>query len=214
MTRAATTHELVGSPICWDALCEDTGCGVCLINTNGRLEYLNDIAASDAGRPADALIGEPYTSLLPEQTRNERATLVKKTFESREPIVTEGMLRGTLHRTIYRRVEGAEPKVLVIDHPTICGASETRPILRMRDDDAGVLSKLTAREFDVLRLIGIGLSTADIAKSLHRSVKTIEWHRVSLGNKLAVANRVELARIAIRGGLVPLEDTDIDIHEG
>jgi DNA-binding NarL/FixJ family response regulator len=35
-------------------------------------------------------------------------------------------------------------------------------------------------------------------------VKTIEWHRVSLGTKLGVTNRVELARIAIRAGVVGL----------
>jgi DNA-binding NarL/FixJ family response regulator len=57
-----------------------------------------------------------------------------------------------------------------------------------------------------LKLIGIGLSTADIARRLERSVKTVEWHRVSLGEKLGVTNRVELARIAIAAGLVSLDE--------
>jgi DNA-binding NarL/FixJ family response regulator len=86
-----------------------------------------------------------------------------------------------------------------------------RPIndlaIRTRYDDMGPLASLTSRELDIIRLIGAGLSTAEIAKRLHRSVKTIEWHRVSLGNKLGVANRVELARIAIGAGLVSLDDT-------
>ena len=50
--------------------------------------------------------------------------------------------------------------------------------------------------------IGEGLSTSEIASRLHRSVKTIEWHRASLGTKLKAANRVELARHAIKLGLV------------
>jgi DNA-binding NarL/FixJ family response regulator len=78
------------------------------------------------------------------------------------------------------------------------------PVVRAKHDDLGVLGALTTREMEILRLIGKGLSTADIAKQLHRSVKTIEWHRVSLGTKLGVTNRVELARIAIRAGVVGL----------
>jgi DNA-binding CsgD family transcriptional regulator len=37
-------------------------------------------------------------------------------------------------------------------------------------------------------------------------VKTIEWHRVSLGEKLGVVNRVEIARIAIAAGLVGVDE--------
>ncbi len=39
-----------------------------------------------------------------------------------------------------------------------------------------------------------------------RSHKTIESHRQSIGRKLQVSNRVELARIAIREGLAPLSE--------
>jgi hypothetical protein len=79
-------------------------------------------------------------------------------------------------------------------------------VLRARNDDTGALNVLTTREIEILCLIGEGFSTADIAKHLHRSVKTIEWHRVALGTKLGISNRVELARIAIRAGLVQIED--------
>jgi DNA-binding NarL/FixJ family response regulator len=75
-----------------------------------------------------------------------------------------------------------------------------------RVNDDGALSVLTTREMEILKLIGLGLSSADIAKRLGRSVKTVEWHRVSLGDKLNVTNRVELARIAIAAGLVGVSD--------
>jgi PAS domain S-box-containing protein len=83
-----------------------------------------------------------------------------------------------------------------------------------RDDEPGsdravdggesgrLLTGLTRREVDVLRLIGEGLSTAQIAARLHRSEWTIKSHRVSLGRKLGVSNRVALARVAIESGLV------------
>jgi DNA-binding CsgD family transcriptional regulator len=70
----------------------------------------------------------------------------------------------------------------------------------------GRVQKIGRKTEEILKLIGIGLSTADIAKRLGRSVKTVEWHRVSLGDKLGVTNRVELARIAIAAGLVSLDE--------
>ena len=67
------------------------------------------------------------------------------------------------------------------------------------------LNALTAREREVLGLIGQGLSLPEIARRLHRSPKTIESHRLTLGRKLKASNRVELARIAITAGLAPLD---------
>lgn len=66
---------------------------------------------------------------------------------------------------------------------------------------------LTKREREVLALLGQGFSIPEIAEQLCRSQKTIESHRQSMGKKLGVHNRVELARIAIASGLSPLEST-------
>ena len=68
------------------------------------------------------------------------------------------------------------------------------------------LDKLTPREREVLTMIGHGLSLMDIADRLHRGYATIKSHRLMLGRKLGVGNRVELARIAIQTGLTPLEN--------
>ena len=59
-----------------------------------------------------------------------------------------------------------------------------------------------------MALIGRGLSIPQIAEKLFRSQKTVETHRQSLGRKLGVNNRVELARIAIQTGLAPLDPGD------
>ncbi|MFW6335765.1 MAG: LuxR C-terminal-related transcriptional regulator [Phycisphaeraceae bacterium] len=66
------------------------------------------------------------------------------------------------------------------------------------------IATLTKREREVLALVGEGYSLPSIAEKLYRSLKTIESHRLSLGRKLRVSNRVELARIAIQMGLSPL----------
>jgi DNA-binding NarL/FixJ family response regulator len=64
------------------------------------------------------------------------------------------------------------------------------------------LDVLTPREQEVLRLIGRGLTRAEIATSLHRSPKTVDGHRESIMQKLDIHDRAELVRFAIREGLV------------
>ncbi|MGB0766776.1 MAG: helix-turn-helix domain-containing protein [Phycisphaeraceae bacterium] len=63
---------------------------------------------------------------------------------------------------------------------------------------------LTPREREILVMIAEGDSLPEIAQKLGRSQKTIESHRLSLGRKLNVSNRVELAKIAITEGLIEL----------
>ena len=61
---------------------------------------------------------------------------------------------------------------------------------------------LTAREIEVVKLISDGLTSEEIAEHLVLSVKTVERHRTNVLAKLALRNRVELTRYAIRRGLV------------
>lgn len=56
---------------------------------------------------------------------------------------------------------------------------------------------LTDRELEVFLLIGQGVKTADIAKRLHLSVKTVETYRDRIRRKLDLNDGVELARYAV-----------------
>jgi DNA-binding NarL/FixJ family response regulator len=60
-----------------------------------------------------------------------------------------------------------------------------------------VLSRLTDREYEIFRLIGMGMSSSEIADKLSRSVKTIEAHRANLKQKLGLRNAIELNRFAV-----------------
>lgn len=55
---------------------------------------------------------------------------------------------------------------------------------------------LSDREAEVVRLIGGGLSTREIAEELHLSVKTIESYRANVKRKMGLRNGAELARFA------------------
>lgn len=63
-------------------------------------------------------------------------------------------------------------------------------------DSVSFIDNLTDREFEILRLIGQGLSVQDIAKKLGRSAKTIEAHRANLREKLGIRKAAELTRFA------------------
>jgi two-component system response regulator NreC len=63
------------------------------------------------------------------------------------------------------------------------------------------VAHLSAREFEVLRLIGKGLGRSDIARQLCRSVKTIDGHQDRLMKKLGLHARADLMRFAIREGI-------------
>ncbi|MBL8747322.1 MAG: response regulator transcription factor [Phycisphaerae bacterium] len=66
------------------------------------------------------------------------------------------------------------------------------------------LGMLTPREQQILRMIGQGQSRTAIAQVIHRSPKTVDAHRASIMEKLGIHDRVELARYAIREGLVEI----------
>jgi DNA-binding CsgD family transcriptional regulator len=68
------------------------------------------------------------------------------------------------------------------------------------DDD------LTPRETEVLRLIAIGRTNADIATALAISLNTVATHVRSILTKTGSSNRTEAAAHAIRGGLAPGAD--------
>jgi two-component system invasion response regulator UvrY len=58
------------------------------------------------------------------------------------------------------------------------------------------LHSLTAREIQVLRLLGLGRTLAQMSEELNLSVKTLGTHRERLKNKLGADTANELARLA------------------
>jgi DNA-binding NarL/FixJ family response regulator len=63
---------------------------------------------------------------------------------------------------------------------------------------------LTARELDVLQLLGGGLSNKEIAQQLGVSVYTVQGHVKSIFTKLKVTDRSEAVITAIRRGIIHL----------
>lgn len=64
------------------------------------------------------------------------------------------------------------------------------------------LDVLSQREFEVFRLLAEGKTVNEIADILSLSPKTVGTHHTNIKQKLNVSNSAELARLAIRSGLV------------
>ena len=69
-------------------------------------------------------------------------------------------------------------------------------------EDSAKLSLLTARELEVLKLLGEALSNSDIADTLFISEHTVKVHVSRILEKLSLSTRSEVIRLAIRSGLV------------
>ena len=110
--------------------------------------------------------------------------------------------------------KGESPEAVVSAiREVVAGGSYFSPEIRSRiviDVDGATLahkpksraSTLTGREVEVLRYIGKGLSKKETAATMTLSVKTVDRHCANLMTKLDIHDRVDLARFAIREGLL------------
>jgi DNA-binding NarL/FixJ family response regulator len=85
----------------------------------------------------------------------------------------------------------AAVKALIRDH-----------LERVKEDSQDTDEVLTPRELEIVKLVGEGYSTKEIADMLVISDKTVERHRANILEKLGLRDRVALTRYAIRRGLV------------
>lgn len=90
---------------------------------------------------------------------------------------------------------------IATDKPGAAGLREPEIALTGAGVPITHLDSLTAREAEILRLIGKGLSRTQIAAQLCRSVKTIDGHQDRMMKKLGIVARADLMRFAIREGL-------------
>ncbi len=72
---------------------------------------------------------------------------------------------------------------------------------QVRSGPSALPHQLTARELDVIRLVGQGKSNSEIAQDLIISQKTAKTHVSNILGKLGLQDRTQLAIYAIRNGL-------------
>ncbi len=203
-------HSRVGAAVL--AMAEDAALGVLLLDHHCRVLACNEVARSFLR------VGEaPILSPAHRESSNFAAALVDCLDADRPKGNHIAMLvdrrQGRFVRCTVRSLPSpsAPPLTLCVFSqsaaaPLSLGNSDSEIIHVAPEADgkaeAPALARLTTSELAILRMIGEGLSTNDMASRLSRSSKTIEWHRASLGRKLHARSRVELARLAITLGIV------------
>ncbi len=111
----------------------------------------------------------------------------------------------------YVLKEAADDELVEAVRRAAEGESYLNPRLGARlasEPPPGPPDDLSEREVDVLRLIALGHTNAEIAEQLYLSVRTVETHRAHIQQKLSLSSRAELVGYALRRGLIHSDDAD------
>jgi DNA-binding CsgD family transcriptional regulator len=216
----------VGGEAVWAMLTHEPNTGVGIVTRDGLITYLNDQAARIFHGPeatASSFIGRRWSDHMPPDWVEERLAVLATVSLSGVPALMRTIWRGFQHFSwIYpvsrepgsREAEASEgvSTFLILtrraQHDAEAEALAPANEYRWVDSKVatfGKLDVLSERELEVLALLGQGLSIDDAAKVLFRSPETIKSHRKSIGEKLGVTDRLQLAKIVGRAGL-RLED--------
>ena len=109
----------------------------------------------------------------------------------------------------YVLKEAADAEVVAAVREVAKGEQYVHPALGARLVAAEVEERtraeedpLSDREREVLRLLALGHTNQEIAKTLFLSVRTVETHRAHIMQKLRISTRAELVRYALAAGLL------------
>lgn len=83
--------------------------------------------------------------------------------------------------------DGVDDVIRAVEHALV-GRQAPTPAARLA-------AELSAREREVLLLLGTGATNREIAESLHVSAETVKKHAAALYRKLGVRNRTEAAQL-------------------
>ena len=107
----------------------------------------------------------------------------------------------------YVLKEAADDELVTAVRRAAAGETYLNPQLGARlaaepPQPPGPPGDLSEREVEVLRLIALGHTNAEIAELLYLSIRTVESHRAHIQQKLRRSSRADLVRYALDNGLV------------
>jgi two-component system, NarL family, response regulator NreC len=128
--------------------------------------------------------------------------IVVLTMQQEPAFAREALGAGALG---YVLKEAADDELVEAVRRAAAGESYLNPRLGARiasEPLPGPPDDLSEREVDVLRLIALGHTNAEIAEQLYLSVRTVETHRSHVQQKLRLSTRAELVGYALDRGLI------------
>ena len=131
--------------------------------------------------------------------------IVVLTMQNEPAYAREALGAGALG---YVLKEAAETELVEAVRRAAVGDTYLNPRLGARvaaEPPPGPPDGLSEREVDVLRMISLGYTNAEIAAQLYLSVRTVETHRAHIQQKLRLGSRAELVRYALDHKLIQAE---------
>ncbi|HET7053786.1 MAG TPA: response regulator transcription factor [Solirubrobacterales bacterium] len=169
-------------------------------DAEGAVRYLRghkpDVLILDLNMP-----GKPSLEAIPEMRDVSPDTKIVVLTMQKEPAFARQALQlGVLG---YVLKEAADDELVQAIRRAAAGETYLQPALGAKlAAEPESASDLSERETDVLRLIALGHTNAEIAEKLYISVRTVETHRAHIQQKLGVSSRAELVQSALSRGLV------------
>ena len=169
------------------------------IDTTKRMvaAHRPDVLVLDLNMP-----GPPSLPAIPELA--ERTAVVVLTMQNDPAFARQALQSGAL---AYVLKEAADAELVGAVRAAADGRTYLNPQLGARmaaapPSPAGPPDDLTERELEILRLIALGHTNAEIGGQLYLSVRTIESHRAHIQQKTRRSSRAELVRYALDHGLL------------
>jgi two-component system, NarL family, response regulator NreC len=128
--------------------------------------------------------------------------IVVLTMQQEPAFAREALSAGALG---YVLKEAADDELVEAVRRAAVGESYLNPRLGARiasEPPPGPPDDLSPREVDVLRLIALGHTNAEIGNQLYLSMRTVETHRSHIQQKLRLSSRAELVGYALERGLI------------
>ena len=128
--------------------------------------------------------------------------IVVLTMQNEPAYARQALSAGALG---YVLKEAAEAELVEAVRRAAGGDTYLNPRLGARvaaEPPPGLPDGLSEREVEVLRLIALGHTNAEVAEQLFLSVRTVETHRAHIQQKLRLNSRSELVGYALEHGLI------------
>jgi two-component system response regulator NreC len=164
------------------------------------LAYKPDVIVLDLSMPG----GSSLTAIPRMLEASEGTAVVVLTMENEPRFAREAFRAGALGFVLK---EAADTELVAAVRAAVAGLRYLNPqlggLLAMAPDaPAGPPDGLSERELDVLKLVALGHTNAEISEQLYLSVRTVESHRAHIQQKLGRTTRAELVAYAREQGML------------
>ena len=159
-----------------------------------------DVLVLDLNLPGGLSLGDIPTI----RAESPDTQIVVLTMQDEPAYARQALGAGALG---YVLKEAAEAELVEAIRRASVGDSYLNPRLGARiaaEPPPGLPDGLSEREVEVLRMVALGHTNAEIAEVLYLSVRTVETHRAHIQQKLRLGSRFELVRYAREHRLVEL----------